>query len=345
LDGLRGVAAIGVMMRHTVTGVSDVWLSGGYLAVDLFFVLSGFVLAHSYEKKFAKGMGVGGFMYARLVRLYPLYIVGMAITVAGVLASWAAHMPIVWTARDLGLAALFNGLFLPSPLTVAHLEREFPLDLPAWSLFFELVINFFYVLTWRWLSNRVLLAICAVGGTVFAMSCFAHGSADIGADWSTFWAGFARIAYSFPAGILIYRTSKRLAPVSVNPWILLVALAVILQVPANGPYRGLYDAAIVLAGFPLLVILGGAAKESDAGRPVFAFLGLTSYAIYVLHVPTYTIAERVCWKLLHIQNVVPWLGFGVVTLVIAGSWVLDRYYDVPVRKWLMGRWRPVPARA
>jgi peptidoglycan/LPS O-acetylase OafA/YrhL len=82
MDGIRGIAAILVALFHfraTFLHYDNNVIGDGYLAVDLFFVLSGFVLAHAYEHRFARGMTTFEFMRARVIRLYPLYFVGLAI--------------------------------------------------------------------------------------------------------------------------------------------------------------------------------------------------------------------------------------------------------------------------
>src|ERR1700761_6004380 len=77
LDGLRGVAAIAVMLHH-FRPLTAPWLfAHGYLAVDLFFLLSGFVIAHAYDARFRKGLGVPAFLVIRLIRLWPMIAFGV----------------------------------------------------------------------------------------------------------------------------------------------------------------------------------------------------------------------------------------------------------------------------
>ncbi len=128
LDALRGIAALAVVCFHRREGR----FPSAYLAVDLFYVMSGFVLAYAYDSRFAAGLSWRRFMAQRLIRLWPLYALGVIITlVSAVLAgdqkAWAQ--------------APLQFLFLPAQPGPDHAPL-YPLNLPAWSLMFELAINF-----------------------------------------------------------------------------------------------------------------------------------------------------------------------------------------------------------
>ena len=82
LDGLRGLAALAVFGAHVPDPLLRDALPGCDLAVDLFFALSGFVLAHAYFERLRKGMGVGTFFKRRVIRLYPLYALGTIISLS-----------------------------------------------------------------------------------------------------------------------------------------------------------------------------------------------------------------------------------------------------------------------
>src|SRR5271170_6431289 len=83
MDGVRGVAAICVMLGHFVVplGVNHVLVSSSFFAVDIFFCLSGFVLCYSYEDRLDHGLSAIDFIKLRLIRLYPIYIAGLALGV------------------------------------------------------------------------------------------------------------------------------------------------------------------------------------------------------------------------------------------------------------------------
>ncbi|MGE0829924.1 MAG: acyltransferase family protein, partial [Hyphomonadaceae bacterium] len=142
LDGLRGIAAVAVLLRHFGSAAGPVRLPESYLAVDLFFLLSGFVLAHAYEQRLRAGMSFWDFLKARFIRLYPLYFLGTAIGAAG--AFWLASRN--WGHAEFGemLGSLsFNLAFLPSAF---HEHNPFPYNGPAWSLFYEMLASVIFAL-------------------------------------------------------------------------------------------------------------------------------------------------------------------------------------------------------
>src|SRR5262249_19215172 len=148
---------------------------GAYLAVDVFFALSGFVLAHSYERKLLTDLSLVGFMRIRLRRLYPLYF--LALVVGGLIA--------LGRGEDVTAAFTTGLLFLPAPQG----DVLFPLNVPAWSLFFELVINFAYALTIRFLTNRALGVIIAAGAVAVVALALSYGGMDVGWGWANWPVG------------------------------------------------------------------------------------------------------------------------------------------------------------
>lgn len=328
LDGLRGIAALAVVVRHGPGLFGGNPLPTSYLAVDFFFLLSGFVLAHAYEKRFAAGLAAGSFIWQRLLRLYPLYGLGGTIMLVFLLAGAGA-----WNGPDLAVAAAFNLAFLPSPIA----DRPFfALNPPGWSLFFELAINLMWVLTFRWLSTRVLVAVVAVAAAALVGSAVAYGSLDTGWEWATFAGGFARVAFSFPAGVLIYRLMRNAPAWRVHPVIPTVALVL-----AFVPEPGWYDVAAVLFAFPAILIIG-ARSEAPSLRPVLSFLGLISYPLYALHFPVLMIAASVMARVPILPA--PWPGLVVLAALVIGSALVAKFYDDPLRR-MVGQRKPRPSSA
>ncbi len=140
LDGLRGVAALCVVQTHTQDLLLGDTLPTAYLAVDLFFLLSGFVLAHAYEERLRQGMTLHRFMLARLVRLYPLYLAGIAIAVPlavldmlePVLAAQAFLFGDRPCEADFGLFGPMFRHFSHDPTPAAILRERAP-NLLAWT--------------------------------------------------------------------------------------------------------------------------------------------------------------------------------------------------------------------
>jgi peptidoglycan/LPS O-acetylase OafA/YrhL len=331
MNGMRGVAAVAVMIRHA-TLYFGFGLSSSYLAVDLFFVLSGFVLAHAYEARFERGMGVGNFMRARFIRFYPLFALGIAITLVGVVVGWMSGVHLSWTPLSLAWCAAFNLSFLPAYLRPGM--PVFPLDIPGWSLFFELLVNLLYVLTWRLLSNRVLIALLGVGTVALAASAAIFGDLGGGVDWPNFVVGLVRVLFGFPAGVLIYRLTRNWRPIRLNALFVIAAMLVLLAIDPKGA-RAAYDLAAVVVGFPIIVILASLTRPTRLVG-TFTFLGTTSYAVYAIHHPVINLLNGTVIKLMGRtpEHFAPWLGLAFMAVMLTAAWLLDKYYDEPVRRWL-----------
>lgn len=114
LGALRGVAAIGVVIFHFQHFFPPDSVPGGYLAVDLFFIMSGVVLSHAYEPRFQNGMGAREFMRARLIRLYPLYFLGFIAGTTAVVASFLGNNIEHWDAARLTVAIALAACMSPS---------------------------------------------------------------------------------------------------------------------------------------------------------------------------------------------------------------------------------------
>ena len=212
LNGLRGIAALAVVLFHFSLR-RPFGVDFGFIAVDLFFVLSGFVIAASYDRRLASGLGVGAFLRVRVIRLYPLYALGTMIGVATVLCSQVARVRIGGGAGLLH-ALCYAAVMLPTPPAPGGWADAalYPLDDPAWSLFFELVINLVYAASHRiWTISR-LLALLATGLLAFAATYAATGTlyGDGGWDWASVPFGLLRVTYAFFFGVLIDRLRPRL---------------------------------------------------------------------------------------------------------------------------------------
>ncbi|MEI9889360.1 MAG: acyltransferase family protein [Caulobacteraceae bacterium] len=177
IDGLRGIAALLVVCRHIVP------LHGGklnfqssYLAVEMFFLFSGFVIAHAYDKRFDAGMRFGEFFKARMLRLYPLYFLGFVIAVLTI--PMARMMGIRTWPLD-SRVIVPNLLMLPTYITFAG-GVLFPFNNPSWTLFFELLANFAYCLVYKGLTNGRLALTVIVAGVLLAFSAYYFGNLDIG---------------------------------------------------------------------------------------------------------------------------------------------------------------------
>ncbi|MEJ0099051.1 MAG: acyltransferase [Pseudomonadota bacterium] len=332
LDLLRGFAAICVVAFH----MGATFAPGGYLAVDLFFMMSGVVLSHAYEARFRAGMGTIDFMRLRFIRLYPLYLLGTLFGIAVTVASLLGRNSVHWDAVSLLRAALLQLFFLPN-LATSPVDSLFPLNIPCWSLFLEILINLLFVMCWRWLSSRRLVALCLLAAGVVAWGVVQVGNMDQGSTVATFAIGFARTVFGFFVGVLIARHIPRVQKAASNLIVLAVTASVGIAI-AGSPHADLrvaWDVACVLLVFPVVVYFATLVNPDARLTGVATFLGVTSYAVYVLHSPLTSVLNSMSR---HLggggQGTSIVVLAGLLVVLLAGCWVVDRIIDAPVRRYL-----------
>lgn len=162
LDGLRGVAAFIVMSFHgcAIFGISNV-VNSAYMAVDFFFLLSGFVIAYAYDQRLSgKSMTWWQFMTARMIRLYPMLFVG---TAAGLFVFVALQIRHAEFGIVISLLAGM-GSFALLPVGLVLSTIAYPVNLPVWSLFFEFSVNALYGSRFGRLGKHSLVAFVALSG-------------------------------------------------------------------------------------------------------------------------------------------------------------------------------------
>lgn len=318
LNGMRGLAALAVVSLHLEGVFSGTpHFAGANLAVDLFFILSGFVLAEAYGSSFDRGMGALDFMRKRLIRLYPLYILGTVIS----LAIWLPGL------RHGDFKVLGAGAFAMAMLPDPFDKLLYPLNIPAWSLFFELLVNLFLAILWPRLSRTVLLVLIMAGLAGLIAGAPLYGSLVGGPKWDGFAVGCARTCFSFFAGVAISRW--RLRGPAIHPWLILAAMAGLFAVSPPAAWNWLSDLLIVVVALPILVLLGASCEPGRFSRPVFSLLGVTSYAVYALHVPLLSLTAHAA-KALHLP-LNTYVAAAFAGGLILAAWLADRYFDGPVR--------------
>lgn len=342
LDGLRGAAAMVVVILHFHALYHLPLLPHAHLAVDLFFAMSGFVLANAYDRKLSTGeLNWQQYFALRLLRLYPLYCAGL---VLGVVAL-AYRLPTSdW--HEIASVVPAGLLMMPShaPLRTFYpypvkLDFIYPLDFPAWSLFFELVASLIYGLFFRYLTTRLLIFIMCASGVLLGIATFTSGL-DNGAAWPTFYIGFARLGYAFPAGLLLYRFHRPARRHESLSAIAIVALAFgLLFMPWKTPNQPVVDLLIVLFVLPAIAWAASRAEPSARLLPLFAFSGAISYAVYVLHAPFGFILQDFIYRRDFLHH--PYAASAVILLpgIVLLTWCADRYFDTPVRRALHARLR------
>jgi len=335
LNAMRGIAAIGVVLFHGRSLWHGAVAPHGYLAVDIFFMLSGFVIAHAYEGRLRGGLRVAEFAKIRIIRFYPLYGLGLALGIARYLMLKAGHNPDALPTVDLVMATLTGLAFLPCPLP-SHGYDLFILNPPSWSLFYELAVNVAFAAMAPRLSKVMLGAIVAVSGICLLPLVLAAGNADLGANGLDIGAGVARTVFSFGLGVLIYRSAPKIP--TIPPLLVLLAVALVVGLPVASPY---YDLACILLVSPLLLMAGASSEPPVLLHRAFIYLGLISFPLYAVHRPLLALAPNVA-HVLHLSQ--PVAGSLIVIGLLALCPLLDRFYDAPLRRWLSRRFKERLAR-
>ena len=329
LDGMRGAAAMMVLIGHATNGYARM----SSAAVDLFFLLSGFVLAHAFGERLARGDRRIDFLLERLIRLYPLYLVGLG---AGLLVTvFLIAVGIWWWPPEIfPQAAIAAPFFVPIAF-----EVTFPLNPPAWSLSFELVANLVFVMVgWRH-GAAAALVVMVTPLLLWTVARWGEG----GAAWQSLPCGFTRVFFSFFLGVLIYRLwlSGRVIGISVHPALLLGLVALLYLIDLRQEHR--YFLFLVFVAHPLLIWIGANSSATGSWQTLLAWLGWTSYGVYVLHYPIVLIVElaiRAATFDLTASEHLHWFTvFIVAGLSLAASHWLTARLDVPVRAWLLRRLR------
>ena len=359
LDGLRGVAAMLVVWYHVFEGfqfagnkpVID-FINHGYLTVDFFFMLSGFVIGYAYDDRWGKSLTMSGFFRRRLIRLHPMVMLGALIGAISFLLTsmerWdGTHSTLLLTL----IALVCSWLMIPA---LPGMQRDvrgngemFPLNGPCWSLFFEYIGNILYALIIRRLSTRALawltaLLCCAL--TWFAVTNQSgYGSIGVGwtVDTTNLLGGTLRMLCPFTIGMLMSRVFKPIKNVRGAFWICTIILLVLFHVPfidGGTPMslNGIFEVACIICIFPIIVWLGASGTTTDnTSRRICRFLGDISFPLYIVHYPLmyafymwlmktelYTFSET--WP----------IAISTMACSVCIAWLSLRFYDEPVRKWL-----------
>lgn len=357
LDALRGIAAIVVVFMHMFEIYANgdyhkMYINHGYLAVDFFFMLSGYVMAHAYDDRWDK-MTVWDFIKRRLIRLHPLIVLGMLIGGALFFFQETSIFPKIADTSVLQmLIIMVIGMTLipvPTSMDIRGWNEMHPLNGPGWSLFFEYVANILHVFVLRKLPKLALGVLVALAAGALIYQTTMGPTGDLIGGWSLEPAqlkiGITRLLFPYMAGMLLRRA------VNVNSgkktfWLTGMLLVTVLSVPRIGGaehlwMNGLYESAVIILIFPLIIYMGAVGEvKNEATKKLCTFLGDISYPLYITHFPFILIYYA--WvvnngKTLTMGTV---LGmFLMAAFVTAVAYAAFRWYDVPVRKWLAKRFR------
>ena len=361
LDGLRGVAALLVVVYHIFEGLAFAQstdgvgsglittLNHGHIAVDFFFLLSGFVISYAYDDRWHT-MTNREFFKRRLIRLHPMLVMGAAI---GAIAFFAvgcerwdgSTTPTSWVMIAIMLTMCMIPAIPGAPYEVRGNGEMFPLNGPSWSLFFEYIGNICYALFMRRMPTKALALFTLLLGCAHAWFFVGDvsGYDMIGVGWTidavNFWGGLIRMLFPFSVGMLLARTFKP-REVKGTFWICTFALVVLFAIPYIPAYNGisinsLYEFVCIIGIFPAIVLLGACGRATGTTQRASRLLGELSYPLYIVHYPImyifyawlikndiYTLAD--CWPI------------ALLTIIssIALAHLCLRLYDKPIRKLL-----------
>ena len=362
LDGLRGVAAILVVFYHIFEGFSFAELTNaagegvistlnhGHIAVDFFFILSGFVISYAYDDRWGK-MSIGDFFKRRLIRLHPMVVMGALVGAATFVAvgcrQWDGD---VTPAGLVALALLLTMFMVPAlpglPYEVRGNGEMFPLNGPAWSLFFEYIGNILYALFIRRLSTKALAVLTVVLGIVHAWFFVGDvsGYGCVGVGWTidsvNFCGGLVRMLFPFTMGMLLART---FVPRKIKGafWISTIMLIAIFSMPyivsdSNVSINALYEVVCIAAIFPLIVWVGACGVCSNGVTTrINKILGDISYPLYIVHYPIMYIFYAWLIEEKHYTLGDTWpVALMVVVASILLAFAVLKLYDEPVRRFL-----------
>lgn len=339
LDGLRGVAALAVVMLHLTPLIKPLSAPSAYLAVDLFFLMSGFVIAHVYDHRLAAGMSAGQFLLLRWVRLWPLYALGTGLFALPIIAALLLGKQLVWTKGSFLEAAVFQFLMLPSPPIAGKSATLFLLNPPGWSLFFELLSNLGFGIAFSLLVRKALIAVVAVSALALTVSAVIAGNLEGGAHWPDIQYGMARVMFSFFLGVLLSRLFREgaLPRFSAPPLAILVLTFAVLLLAPPPALRPWFDLLVVAVVFPLIIV-AAVHNEPTKARKGYVLGGVVSYPLYAIHMPVLATLQGIGEKS-HRFNLAahaPVIGLGLIALLVIASWILAETYDVKARG-MLGR--------
>lgn len=367
LDGLRGVAAMIVVAFHLFetysSGPSEQILNHGYLAVDFFFVLSGFVIGYAYDDRWGR-MTTWGFFKRRLIRLQPMVILGTLIGAFWFYFSAAPGFELVMQTPwwKLLVIMILGCIMFPTPpsMDIRGWKEINSLNGAQWSLLWEYIANILYALVVRrfnMIALSVMVILSAFLTIDLSLDVDVFGLLEVrkyakytviggfGLTPDQIYIGVCRLLYPFFGGLLLYRLSKWRINLRRGGmlWCSL-AVAATLVVPHIGGethawLNGLYCALVILIVYPAIVAAGaGSELKGKKTTAVCKFLGMISYPLYITHYPM--IYVQMSWAAQHADAPLGthiWVAVSIFIAAVAVAYASVKVYDLPIRAWLSAK--------
>jgi peptidoglycan/LPS O-acetylase OafA/YrhL len=332
LDILRGTAALMVVLCHFSSRLDLHGLfQHGYLAVDFFFALSGFVIQRVYGARLASGtLGIAAFVRIRAARLWPMVLCGTVLAAfvdifrPGAF-SRSQHL------SDIVVTGLLGLLLLPTFWRTTLENTTYPLNGPVWSLFFELFANVAHAIALRrHVPRRFWILLMSISLLLLVWTSIHLQNIHVGTHRSTFVLGFPRMFWSYSLGVMLADVELRF-PKLLNVWHCAAILVSALAWPElPSPLSEVFDLFFVCVLSPCIIV---AAASCETPRPVVSkWIGDLSYPLYMIHYPFVRVAGVVVRRLdLSVQLNLMMAFSGTLALAIAALFVLN-VYDLPARR-------------
>ena len=366
LDGLRGVAAVMVVLFHIFEcyspGVTEQIINHGYLSVDFFFALSGFVIAYAYDDRWNQ-MNLWTFFKRRITRLHPMAVFGTLLCACFFYMNASSTYSLIettpWYVFLLMLVWCCTIIPVPPTLDIRGWGCTNPINDPIWTLQLEYIANILYALVLRRIS-KTALGICSLIAGFFTITLTMNidlfgflatreeTAYTVIGGWTLtapqVFIGFVRLAYPFLMGLLVARIGRFIQIKNGFVWCSLVIIAMTAMPRIGGSthlwMNGLYETVIILLLFPLILSIGAGSEIKHEGlKKLCIFLGEISYPLYITHF-------AYVYMLWNFKDHHPDAPLGTVIclcigLFIASIWTAYaamKLYDLPIRRWLQNRW-------
>ena len=367
LDGLRGVAALMVIIFHffelySFGNPSKQIINHGYLAVDFFYVLSGFVLGYAYDDRWDK-MSYWDFYKRRLIRLHPMVIAGSLLGMCYFFLGECINSPNIESVNPLYffLTIIMSILMIPCPaqMDIRGWGETNSFNGPNWTLTYEYIVNILYSLIFRRL-HTIIIGILTLASALLLVNLTCNfdifnvmneresNKYTVIGGWSLtsceLCVGFTRLFYPYFAGYLVYRLKLKIRiPYSfIICSIILITFLSMPRLEKEGYpiFNGIYEAIVIILIFPLVIIVGaGDTTKNEILTKICKFIGELSYPIYITHYPI--IYMNSAWTSFHMKDSLfnkIMLSIGSFFIMVFNAYSLIELYDKPVRKWLANKY-------
>jgi peptidoglycan/LPS O-acetylase OafA/YrhL len=303
LTSLRFAAAFYVLLFHTLreafalhSGLAVTLVGAGYVSVSFFFTLSGYILAYVYLSQ-GKAIDKGRFWLARVARIYPVFLLTMLLDFPFAVLNRLDHLSL-----SKAIEKVAGGFFVECLMLQAwHINWRI-LDPPNWSLsvetFFYLLFPFVGVILWRRRTSQLISIVAVIWLLGMAASSLAlhFGAAEKAVMFNPILH-----APEFVGGIVLLLWQRRtsLPLTRLSPYLLLIAVVGFLIAVFAGASHVLMNNGLLLPVFALLILAassGHAAITALLSCTPTVELGRASYALYLIHVPMWTLMTLLHWN-------------------------------------------------